>query len=209
MSRHVTNEIPRSEAGHEPDESPTDRVMSAARRCFARFGVAKTTIEDIAGEAGMSRASVYRHVPGGRDQIVLEVLAGESEARLVELVDEVSGHKRFADQLTAALVANIGALRDDEQLAVIFSTGSLRNVTDIPGYFETAVDLVERVLGPLLSNARREGEIRSGLSDRDVAEWLMRAMAGIQFYRSETTSSQDRLDWFVRTFVVAPLLAAT
>src|SRR6516162_1153525 len=37
-----------------------ERVIAAARRCFARFGVDRTTMHDIAKEAGIGRTGVYR-----------------------------------------------------------------------------------------------------------------------------------------------------
>lgn len=46
-----------------PVETPSvpTRVLDAALVCVARFGVAKTTLDDVAGEAGCSRATLYRH----------------------------------------------------------------------------------------------------------------------------------------------------
>ncbi len=38
-------------------------------------GVAKTTVEDVAREAGVSRATVYRAFPGGRDEMVNATVA--------------------------------------------------------------------------------------------------------------------------------------
>lgn len=64
-----------------------DRILAAAIRCVARWGVAKTTLDDIAREAGCSRATVYRVVPGGRDAL-LEA-AGDRE--LLRLFGELAG----------------------------------------------------------------------------------------------------------------------
>ncbi|MEY2610346.1 MAG: hypothetical protein RLZZ128_995, partial [Actinomycetota bacterium] len=47
--------------------SPEDRVLDAARRCVDRWGLSKLTIDDIATEAGVSRATLYRLFPGGKD----------------------------------------------------------------------------------------------------------------------------------------------
>jgi AcrR family transcriptional regulator len=44
-----------------------ERILEAAARCALRFTLGKTTIDDIAVEAGVSRATVYRTFPGGRD----------------------------------------------------------------------------------------------------------------------------------------------
>ena len=37
-----------------------ERVIAAARRCFARYGVDRTTMHDIAKESGIGRSGVYR-----------------------------------------------------------------------------------------------------------------------------------------------------
>ena len=37
-------------------------ILDAAYRCFARHGVRRTTMEDIAATAGMSRPAVYQYV---------------------------------------------------------------------------------------------------------------------------------------------------
>ena len=43
------------------------RVLDAAKLCCERWGLAKVTIDDIATEAGVSRATLYRLFPGGKD----------------------------------------------------------------------------------------------------------------------------------------------
>jgi AcrR family transcriptional regulator len=52
-------------------------VLNAAKACYLRLGVAKTTAADIAAEAGISRATVYRRFPSHED-IFIAVLARDS-----------------------------------------------------------------------------------------------------------------------------------
>src|SRR2546426_11752242 len=40
------------------------RILDAALTCIGRVGVAKTTLDDVAREAGCARATVYRCFPG-------------------------------------------------------------------------------------------------------------------------------------------------
>ncbi|HVF75096.1 MAG TPA: helix-turn-helix domain-containing protein [Acidimicrobiales bacterium] len=54
------------------------RITDAALRCIARWGGAKTTLEDIAREAGLSRATVYRVFPGGKDGLMETVAKSET-----------------------------------------------------------------------------------------------------------------------------------
>jgi len=37
--------------------------MDAAEACFDKYGIAKTTMDDIAKEAGVSRPTLYRWFP--------------------------------------------------------------------------------------------------------------------------------------------------
>ena len=53
-----------------------DRLVDAAEACIDRFGVGKTTLDDVATEARVSRATVYRYFQN-RDELVLEVDPGE------------------------------------------------------------------------------------------------------------------------------------
>jgi AcrR family transcriptional regulator len=48
--------------------SPTERrILDATRVCCERWGIAKVTVDDVAAEAGVSRATLYRMFPGGKD----------------------------------------------------------------------------------------------------------------------------------------------
>lgn len=55
-----------------------ERLLEATFACIARYGIAKTTVEDVARQAGLSRATVYRHFPGGKEQLVNGTIAWEA-----------------------------------------------------------------------------------------------------------------------------------
>src|SRR5687767_11081360 len=81
-----------------------ERVLDAALRCIARWGVAKTTLDDIAREAGCSRATVYRLFPGGKD-VVLDAVVGRELRQFFEgLAAELD---RCRDDLEELLVAGV------------------------------------------------------------------------------------------------------
>ena len=48
-------------------EAQLDRILDAAYACFTRHGVRRTTMDDLAREAGMSRPAVYRYVQNKED----------------------------------------------------------------------------------------------------------------------------------------------
>jgi len=97
-------------------------VVAAARTCMQRLGRSRVTMDDVCVEAGISRATLYRLFPGGR-----EVLFGAvRESSLHEFFDgirsEVDGADSLEELLVRVIVAASRALRDDVHLAVSLAT---------------------------------------------------------------------------------------
>jgi AcrR family transcriptional regulator len=83
--------------------STPDRVVSAALRCLARTGLRGMTVDDVAVEAGISRATLYRSFPGGRDTILCAVVDAEL-SRLMEAVERATlPEAELRDALVAGL----------------------------------------------------------------------------------------------------------
>jgi AcrR family transcriptional regulator len=80
--------------------TPQGRILDATLVCLGRYGVAKTTLDDVAREAGCARATVYRYF-GGRTQLILAAVDREGR-RVVEAVDAAAAE---ACTLEDALVA--------------------------------------------------------------------------------------------------------
>ncbi len=72
----------RSDAG--PSDA-RDRMITATLVSLARYGVAKTTLEDVAKEAGCARATVYRYF-GGKQQLIHAAVLHESQ-RILAAID--------------------------------------------------------------------------------------------------------------------------
>ena len=55
---------------HPRRSSQRSLVVDAALSCIARQGIHKTTADDVAREAGLSRATLYRAFPGGKEAVL-------------------------------------------------------------------------------------------------------------------------------------------
>ena len=64
-------------------EEARAQILKAAESMFQRYGVSKTTMDDIAKEAGVSRPTVYRYF-GDRDSLITALI----EARSRRLFDK-------------------------------------------------------------------------------------------------------------------------
>ena len=107
--------------GADDRSSTRVRLVDAALRCVARFGVAKTTVDDIAREAGFSRATLYRTFPGGKDEVFNAVVSTEV-ARLFSALAVVMGEANDLEEvLVAGMTECARALRTHEALAAVLT----------------------------------------------------------------------------------------
>jgi AcrR family transcriptional regulator len=93
---------PHTERPHT--ERSAERVLDAAIACCARFGVSKTTLDDVAREAGCARATVYRSF-GGRDTLFHAAAVREWERVQTQVLMAAAGRPTLVDALTEAIVA--------------------------------------------------------------------------------------------------------
>ena len=80
-----------------------DRITAAALRCIARWGVAKTTLDDVAREAGVSRATVYRVFPGGKDGLMESVARAEVGRFLAGVATAMAAAESLEDTLVRGM----------------------------------------------------------------------------------------------------------
>ena len=85
--------------------SPVERrILDATKRCCERWGVAKVTIDDVAAEAGVSRATLYRMFPGGKDVLFEAMRVTELEDFFTDLNEELHGVADLEELLVRVVV---------------------------------------------------------------------------------------------------------
>ncbi|HEX2134358.1 MAG TPA: TetR/AcrR family transcriptional regulator [Microvirga sp.] len=88
-----------SDASQEASQDRRARILDAAERCFVRAGFHRTTMQDVAAEAGMSPGNLYRYFPS-KDAIV----AGLAERDRARVMADFS-HLGEADDFIAGVAA--------------------------------------------------------------------------------------------------------
>ena len=97
-------------------------ILDAAKACCERWGFAKVTIDDIAAESGVSRATLYRLFPGGKDVLFDALRVRELEEFFALLASQVEATDNLEDLLVASVVAATRELHADEHLALMMAS---------------------------------------------------------------------------------------
>ncbi len=140
-----------------------ERILDAASRLLLRYGHDRTTINDIAREAGVSKGSVYAHWRS-RDQLFLALLRREQAVLLAQIRDRLRGAGRPAD-LELLLAESVRAHQRSPLVTAV-----LTRDTEILGSLARAAAEEGSPNGgaaALVATLRTEGLVRT---DRTLAE---------------------------------------
>lgn len=183
---------------------PRERILEGAYACIARHGMARTTVEDVAHQAGVSRATVYRYFPGGKDQVLRDTVTWEATRFLACLADATSGASDFASLLEEALLFAHRAVGEHEVLQTMLDTEPALLLSRLTIGGDRLVRLIKVWLTPSLATA----ELRPGVTVERAGEYLARmilSFIGAQGQWDLTDRAQ--VATLVRTEFLAGILA--
>lgn len=188
-----------------PEIGPTGiKIVDGARTCFERFGIEKTTIEDIAKAAGVSRPTVYKFFTG-KMEIVDYIGFGELEKIQDELRTRVKRHTNFAEMVTEAVLSSVKVAAENPYVRRFVEDLEVTAHSQLPSspYQLQAQHRWESVL----RRARDNGELAKDLKVEEVVEWLSRNQVMLLRTIDQVAANEDHIRHMVRRFVVEPLLA--
>ncbi|MGH9016134.1 MAG: TetR/AcrR family transcriptional regulator [Acidimicrobiales bacterium] len=152
------------------DLAPRQRIVEATFACVARWGLSKTTLEDAAREAGLSRATVYRYFPGGRDELVDAVVSWQFLLFFERLYDEVHGAGSLEEVLERGLIFARRQVLEHEVLQKILDTEPEVLLPKLTVESNRTVGLISGFLVPYL----QEHGLPDGVEVHRAADFLAR-----------------------------------
>ncbi len=180
------------------------RILRATVACLGRYGIAKTNVDDAAREAGVARATVYRHFPDGKDQLIAESITWAVAQFFTELAVAVADAPDFATFVEQALVHARRAVDEHEVLQKVLETEPERLLPQLT----QSVPLVMATLGDYLAERLEGEELRPGVDPEEAGDWLARM--GLSFILAEggwDLSDPAEVRRLVRQELLAPILA--
>ncbi|MDG4826856.1 TetR/AcrR family transcriptional regulator [Asanoa sp. WMMD1127] len=97
-----------------------EQIVGAARRCFVRTGLERTSVADITAESGLSAGSIYAHF-GGKAEIIQAVVQEVLDRRAATVIAYAAGPRPPSPAEVIAHLA--GALETDEATVALQAWG--------------------------------------------------------------------------------------
>jgi len=154
-------------------ERREQEILDAAGRVFGKYGIQKTTVTDIVREAGVSRATLYKHFES-KEEVFRSVLKREIEDILNADRRAVEEAVTTREKLRAAIVTHTDMLREKINIYQV----TLRIFADLMPRWKEHFDYLVRetveLYGGILSEGQERGEIV--VEDLRLTTWSLLLM---------------------------------
>lgn len=188
----------------DDEESPTrERIVEAARVCFMRDGVRRTTMSHVAEEAGVVRQTLYDWVASKEELVDLAMVRRTrefGEQLRSRAVDETLG---VGDQIIDLLVAMVQMAGSDPEFELLAQAMPESHAFAFLAGPSELTDVVEMLFAPLFGRARAEGCLREDRGTRALAAWTQLVLAPL---RNRADLSLEEVEETLRYFLLPALL---
>ena len=153
------------------------RIVEAMRSSVARRGVAGSTFDHVAREAGVSRGLLHYYF-GTKERLLAEVVRHDADVRLT-LLDQQLRDAANPDDVLERLVTSLEDLveREPELITLVFELFALsRRHEEIAAEFGELIRRSRERLAAILGVKQADGAVRLGADPDEVADVLF-AMA--------------------------------
>lgn len=169
------------------------RILQAAYTCFTRHGVRRTTMEDIAAAAGMSRPAVYQYVRN-KDEAFRHLAASIFDQTLARARAAATAGGTLAqrlDRILATKLALTQRLWQDSPHAAELLGENARVSADLDASFMAAL---ADLLTTTITEAAAEAELALRDTDaREIAELALALTRGLEADLSDPDRPRERL----------------
>ncbi len=162
-----------------------EAIVDAALACFDRHGIARTTLEQIASGAGVTKGAIYWHFSGKR--AILHAIREEVSIPLLDRADCTllnAGERPALERIERFLCAILEALEKDPATRRAFSVMQFKcEYTDeLAGELADMLRNNERLataLGSAYAQARKGREVAASLAPRLAALETLVFLSGL------------------------------
>lgn len=190
----------------DDDDETSARILDAAFELFCHIGIPRTTMEDVARRAGVSRITVYRRF-ATKGALVDHVVRREIRRYLGRFLVDIERAETTADRVVVGFVSSLRAIRGNPLIRGLMSADPDALIPTAIGDGGRMFATVQAFVAGQLRREQEAGHV-SGAVDVDlVAEVMVRVCSSFLVIPSRIVDLDDeeQLGDLARQFLV-PML---
>ena len=177
-------------------------VIDAAIKCFKQYGPQRTSMADIAEEAGVSRKTLYR-IFEDRPNLVEATLVQLTLSLKDKVISKVGKYRSVRDAIIEGSVLSVEIALDDDLVNEIIQKDTNYRIEQlhVRGN-DTILEHMFDFWGPIFDRGKREGLIRKNLSNERLMDLFLSSQATL-LMRDDFSKKQKRQ--FIRDLLWAAI----
>jgi AcrR family transcriptional regulator len=186
LERAFTEALERSE---DSDEIAA-RLLDAAHDQFCRMGIRRSTMEDVARRAGVSRITAYRRF-ATKDALVEQVVRREFRRYFDQFLVDIEEARTVADRVELGFVSALQAIRRNPLIGGLMNVEPDVLIPSMIGDGGRTVGTVQRFVAGQLRREQQAGNISADVDVEVVAELMTRLSASFLITPSHVVDLDD------------------
>ena len=164
-------------------------IVDAATRCFEQYGPQRTSMDDIAEAAGISRKTLYR-VFDDRPKLIQAVLLSRWAKVAKKMKTRIAKATCFEEALLEGCVTGVSSVANDKLAnAIIHKTTDHTLEQFLLLGNERIVKTNQDIWLAAIETGRKEGVIKPNLSDERIIE-IIRSINALLVMREDSPANQ-------------------
>ena len=147
------------------------RIFKAALGCFERYGLRRTTMDDVAAAAGVSRKTVYNYFTN-KAGLVAEVIFDEARRVNARARRHLDLDLPVADLLVEAELALLNSARKYSYIDILLNPGDFGATAEVIDRSQRIAEVQHEYWDPILDRLDERGELPVDFDRTEAVEWL-------------------------------------
>ncbi len=152
-------------------------ILNAAGTVFARLGLHKATISQIAQEAGVADGTIYLYFKN-KDDILYQYMSFKSDLFFESMGRAVQGCDSADVKLRNLILCHLTEFQQDKEMAIVFQS-EVRYRRDIASKIKDISKIYFDLLTEIMEQGQNEGVLRQDLFMGLVKRFVLGAVEGV------------------------------
>ncbi|MCW8103062.1 TetR/AcrR family transcriptional regulator [Streptomyces tauricus] len=177
--------------GADRDDETSARLLDAAYEQFCRMGIKRSTMTDVARQAGVSRITVYRRF-ATKDQLVEQVVRREFRRYFDRFIEDVRDAETVADRVVLGFASSLRAVRRNPLIGGLIAAEPDALVPSMTSDEGRTLSVVQQFVASRLRQEQSVGNLSGDVDVDMLAEMMVRVSASFLIIPSHVLDLDDQ-----------------
>ena len=171
------------------DKSKEEAIIKAARRRFAHYGYSKVTMDEIAGDVEMGKASLYYYFPT-KENLFQEVILQEQDEFADEIEKILQNENCAEDKLVQYVDQRLKYFQKLFNLGALSFYSFIEKKSHFKQYYKEFEERELQLLSKIFEEGKKKNEFKKDV-DEKVVRVLLHILQGLRLRTIKSIAGQQ------------------